>query len=131
MWALAFNWFTGGGFNMLMSLYNRYKDSADAKEQLQAQWAKAQLDAMSSNRNATSGFWEMRVLTFTIGGCFTLHLVAVTADTIFKLGWAISKYPAPFDQYEGSILLSFFGLMAGVTTVSAVSRTLTSIFGRR
>jgi hypothetical protein len=128
---LAFSWFTGGGFSMLTDLYTKYKDSADAKERRQADWAKAQLDAMASNRSQTSGFWEMRLLTFIIGGCFTLHLAAVTLDTIFQLGWRIAKYPAPFDQYEGSILLSFFGLMAGVTTVSAVARTLTSIFGRK
>ena len=133
LWAgkLALSWFTGGGFNVLADMYNKYKDSADAKERRQADWAKAQLDAMSANRNQTSGFWEMRLLTFIIGGCFTLHLLAVTIDTIFAIGWKIAKYPAPFDQYEGSILLSFFGLMAGVTTVSAVARTLTSIFGRK
>jgi hypothetical protein len=133
LWAgkLALSWFTGGGANVLMDMYNKYKDSKDASERRQADWAKSQLDAMSANRSQTSGFWEMRLLTFIIGGCFTLHLLAVTLDTIFALGWKIAKYPAPFDQYEGSILLSFFGLMAGVTTVSAVARTLTSIFGRR
>jgi hypothetical protein len=131
MWKLALNWFLGGGFTALTDIYTRYKDSSDKKEQAQAIWAKAQLDAMSANRSQTSGFWEMRLLTFIIGGCFTLHLAAVTLDTIFQLGWRIAKYPAPFDQYEGSILLSFFGLMAGVTTVSAVARTLTSIFGRK
>jgi hypothetical protein len=133
LWAgkLALSWFTGGGFNVLLDMYNKYKDSKDAGEQRQAAWAKDQLDAMSANRSQTSGFWEMRLLTFIIGGCFTLHLAAVTLDTISQLGWRIAKYPAPFDQYEGSILLSFFGLMAGVTTVSAVARTLTSIFGRK
>jgi hypothetical protein len=128
---LGWSWLTSGGFTTLSNIYNRYKDSDDAKERQHAEWAKAQLDAMSQNRNQTSGFWEMRLLTFIIGGCFTLHLLAVTLDTIFALGWRIAKYPAPFDQYEGSILLSFFGLMAGVTTVSAVARTLTSIFGRK
>lgn len=131
MWKLALSWITGGGAGMLLDVYNKYKDSKDASERRQADWAKAQLDAMSANRSQTSGFWEMRLLTFIIGGSFTTHLVAVSLDTIFQLGWRIPAYPKPFDQYEGSILLSFFGLMAGVTTVSAVTRTLTSIFGRK
>jgi hypothetical protein len=131
MWALAFNWLTGGGFNALVGIYNRFKDSADAKERLQADWAKAQLDAMQTNRSQTSGFWEMRVLTFLIAAPFVVHVNLVGADTCFKLGMKIPPFPGPFDQYEGSILLSFFGLMAGVTTVSAVARTLTNIFGRK
>ncbi len=64
-------------------------------------------------RLATAGFWEMRLLTAIIAGCFTLHLVAVTLDTVFKLGWKIFAYPPPFDQWEGAILLSFFGIYAG------------------
>lgn len=129
--SLGWNWLTGGGAKALFDIYNRYKDSSDKSEQLQAQWAKAQLDAMSSNRNQTSGFWEMRVLTFLIALPFVIHVNAVGLDTIFKLKIGIPAYPAPFDQYEGSILLSFFGLMAGVTTVKSVATTLTSIFGRK
>ncbi|WP_052832942.1 hypothetical protein [Bradyrhizobium sp. LTSP885] len=124
MWKLAFSWITGGGFGMLVDLYNKHKDSAVESERIQAAWAKAQLDAMTSNRNATSGFWEMRLLTFIIGGCFTSHLVAVTLDTVFKLGWKINKYPVPFDEWEGSILLSFFGLTAGVIGIKAIASAL-------
>lgn len=131
MLKLAFNWFTGGGFNTLFDIYNRFKDSKDKGEQAQAQWARQQLDAMMENRRLTAGFMEMRVLTFFIAFPFVLHLNLVGLDTCFKLGWAIPKYPTPFNEWEGTILLSFFGVAAGTVAVKSAASVLTSIFGRR
>jgi hypothetical protein len=71
-------------------------------------------------RKATSGFWEMRLITALIAGSFTLHLCAVTLDTVFKLGLAVPKYPAPFDQWEATILLSFFAVQAWSHTVRSL-----------
>lgn len=90
----------------------------------------AEMEARKAARDirlATSGFWEMRLITFAIAGCFTLHLIAVTLDTVFMLGWGIPKYPRPFDEYEGVILLSFFG----VHGMSMILGGLVSIFHRR
>jgi hypothetical protein len=121
MLKLALSWITGGGFGMLVDLYNKHKDSAVESERIQAAWAKAQLDAMSANRAATSGFLEMRVMTFLIALPFVMHVNLVGLDTCFKLGWKIPAYPAPFDQWEGSILLSFFGLTAGIVGIKAIA----------
>lgn len=75
-------------------------------------------------RLATANFWEMRLLTFIIAGCFTLHLALVTLDTCFGLGLHIAKFPAPFDGWEGQILLSFFGLYGAVSAVSSVAAAI-------
>lgn len=94
-----------------------------------AQVALKQIDAEIAARQdarmvrlASVSFWEMRLLTSIIAGCFTLHLVLVTLDTCFGFGWHVAKFPQPFDGWEGQILLSFFGLygaMRGVSTVAA------------
>jgi hypothetical protein len=124
MLKLALNWFLGGGFSALTDIYNKYKDSKNESERIQADWAKAQLDAMSANRQATSGFLEMRILTFMIALPFVVHVNLVGLDTCFKLGWKINAFPAPFDTWEGSILLSFFGLTAGVIGLKAIAGAL-------
>src|SRR5690606_38084616 len=63
-------------------------------------------------RLATSGNWEMRVLTVAIALPFVAHLWAVWIDTQFLGGvWRIPKFPAPFDETGHAILLSFFGLV--------------------
>lgn len=83
-------------------------------------------------RMATSGFWEMRLMTFAIAFPFVSHLWAVWMDTQF--GWfrdrcwmeqdiekcGIPAFPSPFDEWEGAILLSFFGIYTvgkGIQTV--------------
>ncbi|MGX9389644.1 hypothetical protein ACWX0O_01845 [Nitrobacteraceae bacterium UC4449_H16] len=124
MLKLAFSWLTGGGFKMLTDMYAKGKDSAVESERIQAAWAKSQLDAMAANRGATSGFLEMRVITFIIAGVYTLHLVLVGLDTMFGWTWngsPVNAFPPPFNEWEGSILLSFFGLTAGVIGIKAIA----------
>lgn len=114
-------------FNFLLGLvsgpvldgYRAKLASQNDANQIGAGLLTKQLDAEIAARGdartirlATAGHWEMRLLTFIIAGCFALHLVLVTADTCFQLGLRVPKYPAPFDQWEGAILLSFFGVQA-------------------
>jgi hypothetical protein len=70
----------------------------------------------------------MRLITAVIAGCFALHLVLVTLDTCFALGWRIAKFPAPFDEWEGTILLSFFGVQAIGMGISGI---VSAIRGRK
>ena len=72
-------------------------------------------------RLATAGFWEMRLLAAAIAFPFVIHLWSVWLDTQFKFGWAIDKFPAPFDEWEGAILLSFFGLVGISTGMRAIA----------
>jgi hypothetical protein len=110
--SFVWKWFTGGGFKALTDIYTKYKDSAVESERIQAERAKAKLDAMLQVRLATAGFWEMRLITFLIAVPFVFHLWTVWLDTQFRLGWKIAAFPTPFNEWEGAILLSFFGIYA-------------------
>ena len=88
-------------------------------QQLQAQMHSVQ--AAKEVRQSTAMFLEMRVLTFFAAAPFILHSGAVGLDTVFQLGWAIPAYPPPFDEYQGQILMSFFGLAGGVTAVRGLA----------
>ena len=72
-------------------------------------------------RLATANFLEMRLLTVAVAVPFVAHTWAVALDTTFKFGWGIPKFPAPFDQYEGAILLSFFGLSGATGIFKAIA----------
>lgn len=74
-------------------------------------------------RLATASFWEMRLITFLIAATFTLHLVLVGLDTCFGFGWRVPKFPPPFDEWEGVILLSFFGVQVAGNVTRTVAAT--------
>jgi hypothetical protein len=129
MIGLLIKWLTGSGLQALADIYAKGKDSAVETERIHADLAKRQLDnALEAQRLAqqvrlaTAGFWEMRLLTFLIALPFVVHLLLVGADTCFKLGLRIPAYPHPFDEWEGAIVLSFFGIATvgkGITAVAA------------
>ncbi len=125
-WALS--WITGSGLNVLKDIWFKYKDSALESERIEAAWAKARLDATLQVRLATAGFWEMRLITFLIAIPFVFHLWTVWLDTQFRFGWQIPAFPPPFNEWQGAILLSFFGVYAagkvgmGVVSALAVKR---------
>ena len=92
-------------------------------------------------RLATAGFWEMRLLTFLIAFPFVEHLLAVWASTRWgwysRGGWfehcwfeaGVSKcgvpaFPVPFSEWEGAILLSFFGAAAVGKSAQAIAAGL-------
>lgn len=85
----------------------------------------ADRQAAKEIRLATATFWEMRLVTALVAGCFALHLLLVTLDTCFALGWRVAAFPKPFDEWQGTILLSFFGMQAvgkGITTIASAIR---------
>jgi hypothetical protein len=77
--------------------------------------------SLNEVRLATAGFWEMRLLTFLIAMPFVWHVWSVWLDTQFKLGWRIDKFPEPFDQWEGTIILSFFGAAVVSTGLKSIA----------
>jgi hypothetical protein len=72
-------------------------------------------------RLATANFWEMRLITFLIAAPFVWHLWLVGFDTMYPQPWNVEAWPSPFDEWEGAILLSFFGIAGGVGAVRAVA----------
>ena len=125
----ALKWFFSDGVSAIASAYAKAKDAQTEQDKVRADVLGKQLDAALEAqrlalqvRMATAGFWEMRLLTFVIAACFVSHLVLVTIDTCFKLKIGIPAYPSPFDQWEGVILLSFFGVQLvgkGLTAAAA------------
>ena len=104
----------------------------DAKAELALKQIDAEIEARKNAtviRVATAGFWEMRFITFCIAGIFTLHLVAVGLDTVFGFGWGIAKFPAPFDEWEGVILLSFFGVQVAMKAINTTASILMKWLG--
>jgi hypothetical protein len=81
----------------------------------------AQMQSAKEIRLATAGFWEMRLMTFLIASPFVFHLWSVWLDTQFHLGLRLDKFPSPFDQWEGAILLSFFGVSVVGVGIKAVA----------
>ncbi|WP_273794712.1 hypothetical protein [Brucella intermedia] len=132
MFASFLRWLTGDLMGALTRAYEMKLKAENDQQRLVADTAIAdinrQIDAARNAREirlASVGFWEMRLITAVIAGCFTLHLLLVTLDTCFALGWRIAKFPAPFDEWEGMILLSFFGIQAvggGLNAIAAAIR---------
>lgn len=120
-WLLSL--FTGPLLNKALDYFAARQDR---KAQIALKEIDAEIDARRAAREirlATAGFLEMRVLTFLIALPFVIHVNLVGLDTNFSLGWGISAFPKPFDEWEGRILLSFFGIYTigkGITTVGAV-----------
>lgn len=70
-----------------------------------------QRSAANQIRLATAGYIEMRVLTTAIALPFIAHLWLVGLDTMFGFGWKVAAFPGVFAEWEGAILLSFFGVV--------------------
>lgn len=62
-------------------------------------------------RLATAGHWEQRVITVAIVLPFVVHEWLVGWDTMWPQPWNVEKWPAPFDEWGGAILLSYFGVV--------------------
>jgi hypothetical protein len=128
MFGAIFSWLSGGVVERLTAAYMKAKDSAVESERTRAGVLKAQLDnALEAQRLAqqvrlaTAGFWEMRVITALIALPFVAHLWLVGLDTCFALGWRIAAFPQPFADWQGVILLSFFGVQIGGKAINAVA----------
>lgn len=132
MIAALMRWLTGDLTTALTRAYELKLAADNDQARLVADAAIADINRqIDAARNATeirmasAGFWEMRLVTAVIAGCFTLHLLLVTLDTCFQLGWRIPKFPPPFDEWQGAILLSFFGIQAvgnGIVAIAAAIR---------
>lgn len=115
----------------LIESYRAKLDAVNSADRIAADLAMAEIEAGIEARKrahelrlATSGFWEMRLLTFAIAFPFVAHLWAVWLDTQFRLGWRIPKFPAPMDEWQGAIMLSFFGIYTLGKTVQSVGAAM-------
>jgi hypothetical protein len=115
MLSTILNWLSGGLLDKVLTFAaDRDRARIDAMTSEQQRAHEERLAAQQTAKEvriATSGNWEMRVLTVAIALPFVVHEWAVGLDTLFRLGWGVPKFPAPFDETGHAILLSFFGLV--------------------
>ena len=132
MWTAIIRWITGDLVGQLTKAYEAKLKAGNETERLVAETAIKDIERQIADRTAakdirlaTAGFWEMRLITGIIGGCFAFHLMLVTLDTCFGFSWAVAAFPKPFDEWQGTILLSFFGVQVvgqGITAIAGAIR---------
>ena len=92
---------------------------ADIKAQSEARQQAAQI------RRETAGYWEMRVATAVIAWPTAAHYALVTYDTMdTSRNLAIPALPAPMDEWQAAIILSFFGVQLGTKAVQSLASAL-------
>lgn len=131
-WGAIVRWITGDLIGQLTKAYETKLSAQTAEQKLIADVAIKDIERQMADRAAakevrlaTAGFWEMRLITFLIAAPFVLHLNLVALDTCFRFGWRIPAFPSPFDAWEGTILLSFFGVHVvgqGITALAGAIR---------
>ena len=128
---LLINLIGGPIIKALIDGYRAKLDAANSSDRISADLAIREIEAGIEARKrahelrlATSGFWEMRLLTFAIAFPFVMHLWAVWLDTQFRLGWKIPKFPEPMDEWQGAIMLSFFGIYTLGKTIQFVGTAI-------
>lgn len=135
MIALIVKLLSGSVFDRLVSVYEKKLQHENEAQKLAADFMEEQMKAdlqvrqnAKEIRLATAGFWEMRLITFMIAAPFVAHLWLVAYDTMrTDIRLDIPAMPGPFDEWQGAILLSFFG----VQVISRGFDTLAYIFGRK
>jgi hypothetical protein len=119
------NWFSGGLLDKLLGFVERREAARLAAmndEQRRAHNERMQIrQNAKAIRLATASFWEQRILAAAIALPFVVHLYLVAYDTFWPQPWNVEKWPAPFDEWEGIILLSYFGVVGLTTSVRAVA----------
>lgn len=125
MLATILNWLSGGLLDKVLTFAaNREQAKLDAMTSEQQRAHEERLAAQQTAKEvrvATSGNWEMRVLTVAIALPFVVHLWAVGLDTLFQFGWKVPKFPAPFDETGHAVLLSFFGLVGARAVAGGIA----------
>lgn len=127
------NWVSGGLLekitNPLVQAHKDYLNAQNDEQKLLAEQRIKFLEIEQEQRNnqkeirlATSGFWEMRLLTFLITLPFVVHLWVIAWDTLdTDVNWRIPAFPAPFDEWQAAILLSFFGVTVVGSGIKAIA----------
>ena len=81
---------------------------------------------MAQIRASQNMWWGARLIILMIAGSVAAHFSSIMLDSTpwfhHVVGsWAVPKPPAPYDDYEGKIVLSFFLLAPAAPVLSAVT----------
>lgn len=105
--------FGGGLGDQLRRAYEaKLKAETDA-DKLAADTTIRALEIAQANRLATTDNWGVRLAIGIVAVALCGHVAAVViASTFPSLGWTVHALPAPMNQWQGTIILSLFGLSA-------------------
>jgi len=105
-WLLSF--LTSGFLGQILDFLSKRQDSAN---QVTVENIKAELGARALQQQVIlteQGWWVTALIRPLIVYPFVLHITAVTIDSIFNFSWSIAKLPAPMDNLEYTVILSYF-----------------------
>lgn len=114
---IGFGWITrilGGGIaEKLLRAYEVRENAKSDADRLAAESTIRALEIAQANRLATSDNlgvrWAIGIVALALCG----HVAAVViASTFPSLGWTVHALPVPMNQWQGTIILSLFGLSA-------------------
>jgi len=130
-------WLTGDLIGQLAAAYKTAKEATTESERIAAEVQIKRLEDLQDARKranevrlATANFTEMRALTALIAFPFVAHLWGVWLDTQFGFSWSVAAFPPPFNEWQGAILLSVFGLSAATGAVRAIAGAVAMRGGR-
>ena len=105
--------FGGGIPEQLRRAYEAKLNAANDSDRLLAESRIRALEIAQANRLATSDNLGLRLAIAIVALALALHLAAVAVASVFPgLGWTVHALPAPMNEWQGTILLSLFGLSA-------------------
>lgn len=98
-------------------------------------WLNATIE-INRMKLAANSWWGAKLIILTAGWPCAIHLAAIMLDSFpwwvpFAMteahvigSWGVPKPPAPYDDYQAKIVLSFFIIMPTMALTSAVSQWL-------
>lgn len=104
---------TGGLPEQIRRAYEAKLNAANDADRLTAESQIRALEIAQANRLATADNagvrWAIGIVALALCG----HVAAVVVASTFPgLGWTVHALPAPMNEWEGTIILSLFGLSA-------------------
>lgn len=105
-----------------------FKTAAGFDNEAYKAWLDANTEANRIKVTANA-WWGARLIILTAGWPCAIHLAAVILDSLPFWGhavgaWGIPGPPAPYDQYERDIVMSFFIVAPAMPLISAASQWL-------
>lgn len=105
-----------------------FKTAAGFDTEAYKAWLGAVTEANSA-KLAANAWWGARLIILTAGWPCAIHMAAVMLDSLPFWGhavgqWGVPRPPAPYDQYERDIVLSFFIVAPAMPLISAASQWL-------
>lgn len=127
MFSWVLKWLTGGFLDKLLVVYSKRQDT---NALIAVETIKAEIETRKLQKEiiiVESGWAVTRWMRPFVFYPLALHLGLVAADSIFHFSWDVSALPAPMDQWQGAIILSFFL----VRPIEKATNILTEYFRRK